>query len=769
MRARAWTAVIALALASSAPAVRAADDAAPLAPAAPVDAGATDLELLEAALAELYAPETPDLDEIMRRLDALKVKRSRDARVEVGLAMANALAGERRGDLDLIARSVRRAELAAATNRSPLVQSALGLTALVGGRTARSERDRERYFAVAERALDVASRADETPEDRKRRWLDLYYRGLALAGLGKREAAIECLGQAGGVAPGARAAVPEEAIGRILAEDGALLEAVEALREARAFAPRSAALALALGEALLGLGDPSGALEALEPAVRTRAGARALARAEIALGKPRAGIEALAAECADQENATAEAFALRGELERLAGDDVSAEADFREAIRRSGFLALAHAGLAELALARGDSAHAFERARVAAALEPRSVRAQRRYVRALEAAARPGGPVDARLAEARKRLAVLISIETAARAAGRLPLGDVIARRAEARLAEGRFEEAVRAVDALVRLDPDDTAAAIVKLRALLSGAPGTPAELRALAARLVERFPDIHDARALAAAAARHGADEATARAEAERALALEPTNALAKGILGAGARAGGGSAPLPPELETAAADLRSSDPVRRARGAEALGAHPVGIDLLLTHIEREPEPFVVGAIARVLGERGERRAVPVLVKLLETLPPTQEIARARAIRALGKLGDASALPGILEASLQGTSLVERISVDAVTELMAGVDEAGVIRFQRSLLDSDDRRKRGLAPVFGRRLLAAEAAKRAEASVTAGSQDHLWLIRLGLVLALAGAIVWRWRAGVARAAVEREPRRTRAARSSRD
>jgi HEAT repeat protein len=207
-----------------------------------------------------------------------------------------------------------------------------------------------------------------------------------------------------------------------------------------------------------------------------------------------------------------------------------------------------------------------------------------------------------------------------------------------------------------------------------------------------------------------------------------------------------GGHRASVPAALEEAVRGLESADPVVRARSATQLCGAEAGLDLVLAQIEREPEPYVVGCMAMRLGEKVDKRAAPVLCRVLETLPRGQDIARARIVRALGQLGDGAALPAVLDAALTGGPAVRPASANAITELMAGLDDAGSVLFQRSLMESSDQFKRALAPTFAKRAVEAGNARRGNEAGDPAGKVFLAL-RVALVLALAGAIAARWRA----------------------
>lgn len=691
----------------------------------------TDFELLDRALAEVYVPEPRDLEGIVARLEVLKSHRQRDARVDAGLSIAHAIIGERRGDAGLVTKALRRAEIAASVNSSRIVESALGLSSLVSARGERRKREREKLLEAALKSFETA--AGRAKEDR---WIDVYNRGLALAELGRREEAAKALRAAAAeAAPEWRAAV-EAALGRTLAGAGLLAEAVTAFGEARAAAPTATAFLMDMGDALVRLGELDRAEEIYAAAP---GGARGRAEVRIAKRAPAGVAEALRAEL-EAATATAQAFALRGEARRFTGDVAGAAADYHEAVKRSSLTSLAHAGLAELGLAQGRTTTAIENARVALALEPRSPARRELYTRALRAA---GERSAAGVEDHRTKLMAALN---EARAAGRELPAETAARLAAAHLAAGRSEDAYLEVKKVIAAEPEDALALILELRALLGISPSRPAEARAVAATLLDRLPSLHDVHALAAATAKLAGDPVGTRREADRALELEPSDALALGVLGravTGVRRGVES--LPPPLQEAARGLESADPVVRARAAEKLAEDDAGVEILLVQIEREPEAYVVGRMALLFGAKREKRASPVLCRVLETLPRNQDVARARIVHALGELGNGSALPAVLDTALSGGALVRPAAADAITALMTGLDDPGSVRFQRSLMESTDALRRAIAPTFAERAVQAGGARVNEA----GDFTETLLIagRALLVLGLAAAVFARYRA----------------------
>jgi hypothetical protein len=699
-------------------------------------AALADQQAIEQSLDALYAPEPGDVEQAMARLEAVRLRRAKDMRIEAGLAMGSAILGARRGDQALVEKSVHRAELAVSQNQSRMVEAALGLTSLLAGRMEQRKRERERHLASAVRAFEAA--AASAIGGGAGRWLDLYWKALALRELGKAEEATRALRDATSITPSAFGAFVYGALGRTLAERGALREALDAFAAARALATTHTAVALEVADSLVRLGEYEKALAALEEsAAGDERAAELRARIEIALGKPvpgPGGAQSLIDARAGAADAPAELLALRAELRRLAGDAAGAAADATAAMKRSSLVPLALATLAELALAQGATETALARAQAAAGLDPREPGRLDLLARALgQAGDREGA------AAATRRKEALEAAIAAARADGRELRARTLELAAAARLDENRYEETLDLAEKLLKEDPTDGAALLLKLRAALGA--GRAGDARSAAKALTGRFPDLHDLHALAAEAAQLEGDRGAARAAAEAALKLEPSDARALKLVGAGA---GEEVHLPPELEEAAAQLGSPDPLTRAAGAERLMAHPDGMNVVLRHLERETDPFVVGAIAKALGIRHEKRAVPALCRHLETLPPSQVIARARVIRALGRIGDPAALARVLEAALSGEAEIDAAGASAVGTIVGNLDEGAAIRFQRELLESQSEVRRALAPVYADKILASSVA-REEARGDPAREVIRWA-RVGLVAALALALVLRYR-----------------------
>ncbi|MDI6809856.1 MAG: HEAT repeat domain-containing protein [Candidatus Eisenbacteria bacterium] len=95
------------------------------------------------------------------------------------------------------------------------------------------------------------------------------------------------------------------------------------------------------------------------------------------------------------------------------------------------------------------------------------------------------------------------------------------------------------------------------------------------------------------------------------------------------------------------------NASPVERNRVVVTLGhlANPEAVPVLLKFITSSEVPVAQNAI-RALGEIKDTRSVPPLLKLVEDPPQLEEedvhVLQARAISALGAIGDASALDAL-------------------------------------------------------------------------------------------------------------------------
>jgi HEAT repeat protein len=90
-------------------------------------------------------------------------------------------------------------------------------------------------------------------------------------------------------------------------------------------------------------------------------------------------------------------------------------------------------------------------------------------------------------------------------------------------------------------------------------------------------------------------------------------------------------------------------------ARRAAVVGIIRLGEDALLrevAHALRHDDPAVVVGAARILGDVGDRRAVPNLVEALRT---DDEGVGDAVLLALGRLGDPAALPWVIAAAEHG------------------------------------------------------------------------------------------------------------------
>lgn len=729
--------------------------------AAPARAQSLDTEAIDRALAEGYLAEPADPDSLRVLFGTLKVKNPRNFRVEAGLALAEAAAALRDDDEAAAGRAYEAGEKAASLNPDHrLSQRAAGLGALVAGRIAKKRRDRKQLLERAVRSFD---RAAERPSPE--RWLDTYWKARALLLLGDEAGAAKAAAQAGMLldeeAPGALGAggkarakaLTTALVGRARASAGNFAGAAEELRRAVEAAPDDLALRVELGLMLERTGASGEAAKELAAALAAplsgpaalpvrhrREAARALARLEVAAGAESASLAAIEPYAATT-TALAGDLALRAALRRVKGDLDGALEDARAALRRDSFCVEAWATRAEVILARPAPAagraaaeleEALAAAQSAAAFEPRSPERADLLSRALGAAGR-----DADAAAAAARAKELAAARDALRAQGKEHSADTAVRDARRYLADGRAEEALEAAAHALAADPSDGLAEVARAQAHLGLVPPKTVEARAAAAAVAARFPSAHGAHVLEAEAALLAGDQTAARAAAEKALRLEPESVAARRILTGGAEAPGAEQKrkLPPELADAARRLQSADPLERANAAHALTADPAGLDLVVAQVERDPDPFVVGVLANLLAEKGERRAAQTLMRIFHALPISQTIARGRVLRALGRVGDPSVLPEVLSAILGGQVESAESGHAAVLSLLSGLDEMGSILFQRELVESEDGLRRTLAPVLAEHILKDRLEKaQADATDAAALLGH---VRIGLLLVL--------------------------------
>ncbi len=102
------------------------------------------------------------------------------------------------------------------------------------------------------------------------------------------------------------------------------------------------------------------------------------------------------------------------------------------------------------------------------------------------------------------------------------------------------------------------------------------------------------------------------------------------------------------------------------------------------------------------VLGERGDRAALPVILKLAQEGPWD---VRLGAIRALAKLGDVSAVPLLLDIAVAG----QRAPAAAAVASLADLPDAKVNAELQALLEKSDGTQRlVLIDLVGRREISA-------------------------------------------------------------
>lgn len=102
--------------------------------------------------------------------------------------------------------------------------------------------------------------------------------------------------------------------------------------------------------------------------------------------------------------------------------------------------------------------------------------------------------------------------------------------------------------------------------------------------------------------------------------------------------------------------------------------GAYPAKLVAALDH----PEPQTAVRAATILGERRERDALPALVRTLER---TDDMVLAEAVcRALGCIGDDSAVPALSRALVSGALPVRLAAVRALTAI-GTVDALAALR----------------------------------------------------------------------------------------
>lgn len=116
---------------------------------------------------------------------------------------------------------------------------------------------------------------------------------------------------------------------------------------------------------------------------------------------------------------------------------------------------------------------------------------------------------------------------------------------------------------------------------------------------------------------------------------------------------------------------------------------------------VSRDPR---LASIVAVLGERGDRSALPAIVKLVQAGPWD---ARMAAIRALAQVGDVSALPVLLEVAVQGQGSLSAAAIESLANLP---DEKANVELLTQLDKSEGALRTALLQLVGRREIAAAA-----------------------------------------------------------
>ncbi|MCS7050228.1 MAG: HEAT repeat domain-containing protein [Thermomicrobium sp.] len=84
-----------------------------------------------------------------------------------------------------------------------------------------------------------------------------------------------------------------------------------------------------------------------------------------------------------------------------------------------------------------------------------------------------------------------------------------------------------------------------------------------------------------------------------------------------------------------------------------------------------RHPRPDIAEICAWVLGQRRTRRAVAALIAVLRERRDELDV-QAAAIRALGRIGDPSAFPALVDAARSGAVPVRRAALRALVDIDA-------------------------------------------------------------------------------------------------
>ncbi len=120
----------------------------------------------------------------------------------------------------------------------------------------------------------------------------------------------------------------------------------------------------------------------------------------------------------------------------------------------------------------------------------------------------------------------------------------------------------------------------------------------------------------------------------------------------------------------------------IEAARKLGALGARARGIVPILLDGLRDRKPTVAAAAARALGRIGDVSALPHLIRLLDTTPPALQGAREQAAGALGRLGDKRAVPALVRAMFRKPAILN--AVDALAAVEQGRAIATIARALR-------------------------------------------------------------------------------------
>ena len=109
----------------------------------------------------------------------------------------------------------------------------------------------------------------------------------------------------------------------------------------------------------------------------------------------------------------------------------------------------------------------------------------------------------------------------------------------------------------------------------------------------------------------------------------------------------------------------------------AGALAAQDVGYDVLVQRLENR-DPKIRREAARMLGDLGDRRAVPPLGKLVKDL---DEETRFRAVEALASLVDRQAIPFFAEATRDPSRRVKKTAIEGMVTLYITTEGPGGLK----------------------------------------------------------------------------------------